>query len=39
MMEALDKSKKEVMHLISNDSLRRFCRTQEFKMLGMSRIP
>jgi hypothetical protein len=38
MTEALEKSKKEVMHLISNDSLRRFCRTDEFRTLGVSLI-
>jgi hypothetical protein len=36
MMHAFHLSRNEVILLIANDSLRRFCRTPEFKALGMS---
>jgi hypothetical protein len=39
MMQAFKQSKNEVIHLIAEDSLRRFCRSSEFKTLGMSLIP
>jgi hypothetical protein len=38
MLNALDKTKKEIMNLMANDSLRRFCRTPEFRALGMSLV-
>jgi hypothetical protein len=39
MMNAFKQSKTEVIQLIANDSLRRFCRTSEFKALELSLLP